>query len=200
MSQRPSFAHVRILDGGEFYLPVYDDPANAPQEAGATIIVTGGGGTPYGIYSYDSDASDYVRDVRPAAEVRALAGGTAAGGLSYNSSNENLFVSERVHYEPGHTEIPAGQSDVEYHRIVPPAGDAVTITTVQFRQQGGGSVANCTVDVYDAGAGSELVSVAVGNADRGTYSAADGNVVLVRISNSSGGTVNAAPTVDGYIE
>lgn len=108
-------------------------------------------------------------------------------------------IQERVHYEPGHTEVPDGQSNVEYHRLVPPTGGTVTITTMQFRQQGGGSSASVTLDVYDEGAAVVVNQITLGSVDRTPYTAGQGNIVLVRMSNSTGDAVNAAPTIDGYI-
>jgi len=109
-------------------------------------------------------------------------------------------IQERVHYEPGHTLIPNGQDDVEYHRLVPPSGGTVTITSMQFNQQGGGSSSSCTLDVYDVGASTVVNQITLGQRDDTTYTATQGNTVLVRMSNSTGSDVDAAPTIDGYID
>ncbi|WP_435075278.1 hypothetical protein [Halorubrum sp. HHNYT27] len=122
-----------------------------------------------------------------------------AGAGVTDDESDNLGVQERVHYEPGHTEIPDGQDDVEYHRLVPPTGGTVTITTMQFREQGGGSSTSVTLDVYDVDASAVVNQITLGSADRTTHTAGQGNTVLVRMSNSTGGVMNAAPTIDGYI-
>ncbi|MDT3434681.1 hypothetical protein [Haloarcula sp. 1CSR25-25] len=123
-----------------------------------------------------------------------------AGAGVADDGSDDLVIQERIHYEPGHTEIPDGQDDVEYHRIVPPSDGTVTITAMQFRQQGGGSSSNCTLDVYDAGVATVVTQITLGSADRATYTAEQGNTVLVRMSNATGGPIDAAPTIDGYID
>lgn len=138
----------------------------------------------------EDDGSDNLR------VAAALAGTGLTGG-----AGSALNIQERVHYEPGHTEIADGQDDVEYHRIVPPAGGTVTITAMQFNQQGGGTSSSATLDVYDADAASLINQITLGDTDRSTYTAnAAGNTVLVRMSNSTGSTVDASPIIDGYID
>jgi len=145
------------------------------------------------------DGEGQLRDTRRMDPVMTI--DPLTGEVSFpNGTTSGASGSEDIHYEPGHTQIPDGQDDVEYHRLVPPSGGTVTITSMQFNQQGGGSSSSCTLDVYDVGAGSVVNQITLGSADRSTYTAGQGNTVLVRISNSTGSDVDAAPTIDGYID
>lgn len=128
---------------------------------------------------------------------------TSAGKVfkrAYGGSETQLGSTgavETIRYEPGHTLWTDGLTDVEVKRIVPPSGTAAHISAIAFRQKGGGSSANVSVDIYDAGAASELVQVTLGSADRTGYTAGTDNTVLLRISNSSGSDVNGEPIVRG---
>lgn len=75
--------------------------------------------------------------------------------------------------------------DVEYHRLVPPTGGTVTITAMQFREEGGGSSSNVTLDVYGVDAAAVVNQITLGSADRATHTAGQGSMVLVRMSNSN---------------
>jgi hypothetical protein len=122
-----------------------------------------------------------------------------AGAGLVDDGADNLEVQERLNYSPGHTEWADGLADEEVMRIVPGTG-AVTVEALAFHQKGGGGSTSADLDIYDAGAATELASVTLGSTDRTTYTAGAGNTVLVRVANATGGPIDATPVVRGYID
>lgn len=110
-----------------------------------------------------------------------------------------IDAGEPISYSPGHTRWGTGLSLEEVMRFVPPTGEAVTIDTVEFYQKGGGSSTSASLQIYDNGAASELTSVDLGSADRTSYTAQTSATVLVRLTNTTGSNVDAAPVVKGWI-
>lgn len=152
------------------------------------------------------DFSDVV-DIT-AASVDELNGADVAGapaGASFIAEGSGGLTAgnarEQVQYEPGVVNWAAGLSDAEIHRFDLAAGEVFRLRRVEVSLKGGGSAAGLSVDVYDAGAASVIDSASAGGGPSTTGGTSGaGNVVLVRLSNSTGSAQNASPVVRGVIE
>ncbi len=110
-----------------------------------------------------------------------------------------LPVGEAVSFEIGHGEILDGLSDDEFHRFQLQAGETFTLTRLELQLKGGGTNANVSVNVYDSTGASQMDSVTAGLVSVSGGISTAVALILVRVSNSSGGDVNATIIVHGYI-
>lgn len=123
----------------------------------------------------------------------------AGGHGDLSGVNEQNHHGEPVNYETGHTGWGDGLSDVEIHRIDLQTGETFELERLEFQQQGGGSSSSASVDVYDASAASQIASVNLGSVAKDSGTSGTGNTIIVRITNSTGGAIDAAVRVVGYI-
>jgi len=122
------------------------------------------------------------------------------GATIENDGSGNARVRERFNYDPGVTQLEAGQTNTELNRVVLQSGETLTIERVELRGQGGGSSASVDIDVFDASASNQIASQTLGGTTKNPGSSGTGNTVTIRYSNSSGSQSDAAPRVIGYIE
>lgn len=110
----------------------------------------------------------------------------------------NISV-EPFAYDPGMTEFEAGLSSVEINRLVLGPDEALVVERIEFREQGGGSAVTAAVTVRDETTSSTVGIAALGDTTRDPGTTPTGNTIIVEIDNGTGGTINAAPRVSGYI-
>ena len=79
------------------------------------------------------------------------------------------------------------------------SGEVFNLERVEFRQKGGGSSTSASVDVYDVTAAAVIDSTTLGSTSTTGGTSGSGNVVVVRVSNSTGAAIDAAPIVRGWI-
>lgn len=120
-------------------------------------------------------------------------------GLEDNGSDV-LKVKEPFSYDPGMTSWEDGLSNEEIDRIVLQSGETLVVERIEFRQKGGGSSSSASIDVRDTTAASTVGSQNLGGTTKDPGSSGSGNTVIIRVNNSTGGPINAAPRVHGYIE
>jgi hypothetical protein len=102
-------------------------------------------------------------------------------------------------YSPGMTEFETGLSNEEIDRLVLQTGETLVVERIEFRQKGGGSSTSASIDVRDTTAASTVGSQNLGGTTKDPGSSGSGNTVIVRLNNSTGSSINAAPRVQGYI-
>jgi len=102
-------------------------------------------------------------------------------------------------YDPGMTEFEDGLSNEEINRIALQTGERLVIERIEFRQKGGGSSSNASIDVYDVTVGVTPASQTLGGTAKDTANTGTGGTVILRINNSTGSSITAAPRVQGYI-
>lgn len=110
-----------------------------------------------------------------------------------------LEVKERVSYDPGHTEWEDGLATEEIWQMRLQSGETFVVERIEFREKGGGSSTSAEIDVRDNSAGTVIGSQTLGGATKDPGSSGSGNEVLVRLTNSTGGPIQANPRVVGYI-
>jgi prolyl-tRNA editing enzyme YbaK/EbsC (Cys-tRNA(Pro) deacylase) len=110
-----------------------------------------------------------------------------------------VIPGEPVVFEIGHGEIVDTLSNEEFHRFQLQAGEVFTLTRLELQQKGGGSVGTVSVNVYDSTGASQLDSVTMGSVSVSGGTSVAAALILVRVSNSSGGDVNGTIIVRGYI-
>jgi hypothetical protein len=111
---------------------------------------------------------------------------------------EELSV-DPIEYDPGMVEWEDGLADEEILRLGLQSGDSLVVERIEFRQKGGGSSASASIDVYDVDAAASIGSQDLGGTTKDPGSSGSGATVLVRVSNSTGGAIEANPRVIGYI-
>jgi len=103
-------------------------------------------------------------------------------------------------YDPGMTEWEDNLSAEEVNRMVLQSDEFLTVERIEFRQKGGGSSSVASLQVRDDAAGSNIGSADLGSTVRNPgFSQSGGTTIIIRVSNNTGGTINAAPRVLGYI-
>jgi hypothetical protein len=122
--------------------------------------------------------------------------------LKLASSPPNLTtVSEdTLTYSPGMLSIATGQTDVEVHRIDLQAGEEFVVDRIEFQQKGGGSASSADVDVYDVDNSTVVAAQTLGGVTTDPGRTGSGVTAIVRITNGTGSSVDAVPTVCGRIE
>jgi hypothetical protein len=138
-------------------------------------------------------------------DVTNLDGSSGTSGQFLGTDGTNLGFQtvngqEVIAFETGHTAWADGLSNVEIHRINLQSGETFEVERIEFRQKGGGSSSNASVDVYDNTAASVIDGQNLGGTTKNAGSSNSGNLILVRINNSTGGSINASVRVIGYIE
>lgn len=115
--------------------------------------------------------------------------------------NSTLTVSnpEKLAFETGHAQWAAGLSNAEIYRIDLNSGETLTLDRVEAQLNGGGTASNLTVEVYDVTAGTVIDSTTAGSVSTSGGSSGSGNVVIVRVSNSTGSQQEANFVVRGEI-
>lgn len=120
-------------------------------------------------------------------------------GLEGDGSG-NIKTEEPYSYDPGHTSWDTGLSNVEIARIVLQTGETLVVDRIEFRQKGGGSSTSASIDVRDTTAASTIGSQDLGGTTKNPGSSGSGNTVIVRVNNSTGSAIDAAPRVVGRIQ
>lgn len=121
--------------------------------------------------------------------------------MTFDSKSDSSEVyREPVSYETGHTAWADGLSNEEIHRISLQSGESFVVERIEYRQKGGGSSSNASVDVFDNGSASVIGSQNLGGTTKDAGSSGIGNLILVRVNNSTGGSVTGSVRVTGYIE
>jgi len=114
--------------------------------------------------------------------------------------SDNIQTSEQVAFETGHTAWASGLSNAEIHRLNLQSGETFVVERIEYRQKGGGSSTNSSVDVFDNGSATVIGSQNLGGTTKDAGSSNSGSLILVRINNSTGGSVTGSVRVVGYIE
>lgn len=108
-------------------------------------------------------------------------------------------AGEPVTLELGHGEFPTGLTNEEIHRFQLQAGEVFTLTRLELQIKGGGSPANVSLNVYDSTGASQIDTVNAGSVSVTGGASGAASLILVRITNTSGGQVIATPIVRGSI-
>ncbi len=191
-------------------------------QAGETFTLTRlelqlkGGGT-------DGDVSVDVYDDDDSSVIDSVTAGTVSvsGGVSTEAAlmlvrvsnasggdvNGTIIVhgfiqagAEIVALSMGHGEIADGLANEEIHRFQLQAGETFTLQRIELQLKGGGTNVNVSVDVYDDDDSSVIDSVTAGLVSKTGGASLVASLILVRLSNSSGGDVNGTIIVHGKIE
>lgn len=111
---------------------------------------------------------------------------------------EHQHHGEPVTFETGHTGW-GETTDAEIHRINLQSSETFQVVRIEFSQRGGGSSTNADVDVYDETTMSVIGSADLGTVDTNPGSSDAGSDVIVRLTNNTGGAIDATIRVVGYI-
>lgn len=109
-------------------------------------------------------------------------------------------AGDPVSFTPGMTQYQPGLSSVEIGRTVLQSGESLVVERIEFRQKGGGSSTNASIDVYDATAATAIGSQTLGGTTKDAGTSGTGNTILFRLSNNTGSAIDAAPQISGRIE
>lgn len=112
-----------------------------------------------------------------------------------NDGSGNIQTEEKGSFNPGMTQWADGLSNEEIGRIQLQSGEILQVERLEFRQKGGGSSSSASVNVYDSTASSEIVSQNLGGTSKDGGSSGTGNLVVIRLNNSTGGGIEAVPIV-----
>jgi len=209
--------HGEILDG------ISDDEFHRFQlQAGETFTLVRlelqlkGGGTDadVSIDVYDDDDSSQLDSVTAGSVSKTGGVSTEAALILVRASNASgadvnatiivhgyiKVAAELVALSMGHGEIADGLSDEEIHRFQLQTGETFTLLRLELQLKGGGTDADVSVDVYDSTGASQIDSVTAGSVSKAGGVSGTASLVLVRLSNASGGDVNGTIIVHGKIE
>jgi len=114
--------------------------------------------------------------------------------------SDNIKTSEQVAFETAHTLWADGISNGEIHRIGLQAGETFVVERIEFRQKGGGSSSNASVELFEPSTFNTIGSQNLGGVTKNPGSSGSGNTVLVRLNNNTGSNISASVRVIGYIE
>jgi hypothetical protein len=117
-----------------------------------------------------------------------------------NVDHTGELDAESVAFEPGHTNWEDGLSNTEIWRVALQSGETFIVERIEFRQKGGGASTNASLDVRDISSGVTIGSQNLGGTTKDPGSSGAANTVVVRLSNSTGNSLDAAPRVTGHIE
>ena len=191
-------------------------------ESGETFTLTRlelqikGGGT-------DADVSVDVYDDDDSSQIDSVTAGTVSvsGGVSTEAAlilvrvsnasgadvNASIIVHGYIEFAPeivalsmGHGEIADGLTNEEIHRFQLQGGETFTLERIELQLKGGGTDADVSVDVYDSTGASQIDSVTAGAVSKTGGVSGTASLILVRLSNASGGSVNGTIIVHGKIE
>lgn len=118
-----------------------------------------------------------------------ITGGVGADDLTVDSFK----------YDPGMVEWEDGLADEEVARIQLQAGEELVIERIEFQQKGGGSSTSADLDVRDVTAATTVGTQDLGGVTKDAGTSGSGNTVIIRLTNSTGGVLNANPRITGYI-
>lgn len=114
--------------------------------------------------------------------------------------SDDEFYPEGGSFVTGMTNWADGLSDEEIHRMQLQTDEILHVERIEFRKKGGGSDADVEVDVYDETAESEIGSQTLGGTTKDAGSSGTGNLVTIRLTNDTGGSINASVRVHYRIE
>lgn len=136
-------------------------------------------------------------------DASKLDGSAGTSGQFLQTDGTNLSFAdtpEQIAFETGHAAWADALSNEEIHRINLQSGETFVVERIEFRQKGGGSSTSASVDVYDNGDATVVGSQNLGGTTKDAGSSTSGSLILVRMNNSTGGSINASVRVVGYIE
>ena len=178
-----NYWRIYLKSDGNIY--VQDDAGNESQVGGATTDTR---------TNVSDDGTEIVADTLDI---------NFAAGVEVTDDGDDTVtvdVKEPITYDPGITEWEDGLSSEEVYRLVLQSGETLVVERIEFRQKGGGSSTSASIDVRDVTAASTIGSQTLGGTTKDPGSSGAGNTILVRVTNSTGGAINAAPRVIGHIE
>jgi len=164
--------------------------------AGNSVALGGSTGISHGDLS---SAPTNAHHQEPTAGTGITDEGTNAFAISVGGVKDTQLGVDPFVYDPGMTEFEAGLSDEEINRIVLQSGESLEVERIEFRQKGGGSSSSVSVDVRDVDRSSTVGSQTLGGTTKDPGEAGPGSTVLIRVTNSTGSSITAAPRVQGYI-
>lgn len=204
--------HLNVTDDNDGTVTI-DTAALSEEEVEDTAAALISGGTGISV-TYDDGSDTLTIDGHTRyADSEAISainndadhGSTAQHDYFSGSHNDLSDVAKQDHhgepfsYETGHASWNDGLSNEEVHRIALQSGETLDIERIEFRQKGGGSSTNASIDVYDVGATSAIGSVNLGSTAKDVGTSNSGNTVIIRLTNSIGSVVEASVRVTGYI-
>jgi hypothetical protein len=111
---------------------------------------------------------------------------------------ERVEGGSPISYSPGHTEWADGLSNEEVCRWTAESGVTYVFENIGFSQNGGGTSADASLDLYNVSAGTQMATVDLGTSDTINVSTSSGQTVIARITNSTGSLIEASPHINGY--
>lgn len=142
-------------------------------------------------------ANDHHQD--PTAGTGITDEGTNQFGIASGGVTDTELGVDSFSYDPGHTNWESGLSNEEVARIALQSGETLVVERIEFRQKGGGSSTSASIDVRDTTSATTIGSQELGGTTKDAGSSGSGNTVIVRLNNSTGSGIDAAPRVQGYI-
>jgi len=115
------------------------------------------------------------------------------------TGSDPIELPEQVAFETGHTAWASGLSNAEIHRLNLQSGETFVVERIEYRQKGGGSSTNSSVDVFDNGSATVIGSQNLGGTTKDAGISNSGSLILIRVTNSSGGTITGSIRVVGHI-
>jgi hypothetical protein len=164
--------------------------------AGNTVSLGGSTSVAHGDLS---DAPTNAHHQDPSAGTGLTDEGTNQFGVATGGVTDTELGVDAFSYDPGHTNWSDGLSNEEINRIVLQSGETLAVERIEFRQKTGGSSSSASIDVRDTSAGTTIGSQNLGGTTKDPGSSGTGNTVIVRVNNSTGSDIDAAPRVEGYI-
>lgn len=163
---------------------------NSPTDG---IVVNGDDDVLVGNTVFGSSGSDF--------ETSSASGLEARGNQSSDDTAEDIDTGykEKYSYSTGHSEWADSLTNEEVDRIDLQAGEKLVVDRIEFRQKGGGSSSSASVRVRDTGAASTIGSQDLGGTTKDPGESGDGNTVVVQVTNSTGGSIDASIKVTGRI-
>lgn len=217
---------IDVVDGQLIMVDTLTNRPSSPPADSLYFAIDEGTGT---LYRYDSGSSSWVivagTDIQSSSDIDhdSTTGGTdsdahhirpSAGNYITDSSNTfnvdigsglqddgsgNIESEPQFVYDPGMSEWGSSQSSVEIDRISLATGETLEIDRIELQQNGGGSSTDISIDVYDETGATVVGSVNLGSVTKDPGSSGTGNDVIIRFTNSTASSIQAAPRVIGRI-
>ena len=105
-------------------------------------------------------------------------------------------VSERGSFNASHTSWSDDLTDEEIGRIQLQSGEKLVIDRIEFRQKGGGSSSDATLEVYDDTDAMQIGVAELGETVVDAGESGTANLILIRLSNATGDTIDASVNVN----
>lgn len=163
--------------------------------AGNSVALGGSTGVAHGDLS-DAPLNAHHQD--PSAGTGITDEGTNQFGISSGGVTDTELGVHPFSYDPGMNPWKTG-TKTEINRIALAPAEKLVVERVEFRQDGGGSNSSADIAVSDVSQGAIIGSANLGATTKNPGSSSEGATLIVRVSNSTGGTITAAPRVQGYI-